>query len=667
LTSVLHIDFETRSTVDLKKTGVYVYAEHPTTDLWCAAYAIDDAPVEVWRPGNPVPDVIFDHVLSGGVCAGHNANFERVIWKYILAPRYGWPEPRVEQWRCTMVMAYALALPGALDDAAKAAGLDHRKDAAGGRLMLQMARPRKLDPLTWWDDPAKIERLIAYCKTDVEVERALMGRLRPLKESELALWHLDQKINDRGVAVDVALCEAAKKIVEDAEEGLDAEMRAVTGHAVTACSNRNQIVAYIRERGVDTDSIKKDLIEEMLLDRTLPADVRRVLELRQEAAKASVKKINALLAGRSPDGRARGGLQFHAASTGRWAGRRWQYHNVVRPDEDFPIDEAIDGILNGWWDVLFDDGNHLVSQTLRGMVAAPPGRKIMAADYANIEGRVLVWLAGEEWKMQAFRDYDAGTGPDLYKVAYGRSYGLRPADVTKPQRQIGKVMELALGYQGGVGAFRSMGVNYGVDLPDEEVEEIRDGWRGAHPNIKQFWWELERAAICAVETPGSTHVVNDIVFRMAGSFLFMRLPSKRFLAYPNAAIQPKLMPWTTNDGAPIWKDSLTYFSTIDVAKRRKIVDDPGNSAQWARIASYGGMLAENATQAVARDILADAMPRLEAAGYEVILTVHDEIVCEVPEDFGSVDEVVSIMTTLPAWAAGCPVAAEGWEGRRYRK
>lgn len=672
MADVLHIDFETRSAVDIKKTGAYVYAEDPSTDIWCAAFALDDEPVRVWRPGDPIPADVAVHVLDGGIVAAHNAAFERVIWRHILGPRYGWPEPEIGQWRCTMVMAYALALPGALEDAAPAAGLDHRKDSAGHRLMLQMARPRKLDPLTWWDQPEKIERLITYCVQDVEVERALMARLRPLKDSELALWHLDQRINDRGVFVDVPLCEAAKKVVAATEDRLDREMAEVTGFAVTACSNRNQLIAWVREQGVETESIAKDALEELLAgdlpgdsprdglraeDRSWWGPVRTALELRREAAKASVAKIDALLRGMSPDGRARGLLQFHAASTGRWAGRRFQPQNIKRPElED--VDSAIDLLMAGdadLIDMVYGAPLSIVGDALRGMIAAPPGRKIVAADYANIEGRVLAWLAGETWKMDAFRAYDAGTGPDLYKVAYARSYGMKPGEVTKPQRQIGKVMELALGYQGGVGAFKTMGVNYGVDLPDAEVEQIRDQWRGAHPAIKQFWWDLEAAAIKAVREPGSTQWVNDIVFRMAGSFLFMRLPSKRFLAYAYPEIRPKEMPWTDDDGRPVVKDSLSYMGVNSYTRK------------WERGFAYGGLLAENATQAVARDILADAMPRLEAAGYEVILTVHDEIVCEVPEGFGSVDEMVEIMTTLPAWAEGCPVAAEGWEGRRYRK
>ncbi|MBN8996132.1 MAG: hypothetical protein J0H94_12970, partial [Rhizobiales bacterium] len=644
---------------------------------WCAAYAFDDGPVLIWRPGEPCPPDIFDHVRAGGVCVAHNASFERVMWKHILGPRYGWPEPAIEQWRCTMVTAYAMALPGSLDDASAALGLEQRKDDAGKRLMMQMSRPRKLDPLTWWDDPAKIERLIAYCAQDVEVERAIEKRLKPMKPSELALWHLDQKINDRGVGVDRPLAEKARALVERAAERLDRRMAEVTNYAVTACSNRNQLIAWVREHGVETESIAKDQVEELLAHRDLPAEVRTALEIRQAAAKASVAKIDALLNGTSADGRARGLLQFHAASTGRWAGRRFQPQNIVRPMKKFPVDLAIDAIANNYAEALFGEDQILfvVSQCLRGLLKAPAGRKIVAADYSNIEGRVLAWMAGEEWKCEAFREYDRflldaegepipdpknkgdflRAGPDPYKVAYGRSYGVQPEDVSDDQRQIGKVMELALGYQGGVGAFRTMGVNYGVDLPDEEVEAIRDAWRAAHPRVKQFWYDLE-TGMKAVEEPGSTHyVAGRIVFRVSGSFLFMRLPSGRLLAYSYPEIRDKLMPWRDENDREVWKPSLSYMGINSYTRK------------WERCFAYGGLLAENATQATARDVMADAMPRLERAGYEVILTVHDEIVCECAEDHGSLEEMVGIMTALPEWAVGLPVAADGFEDVRYRK
>lgn len=732
----LHIDFESRSTVDLKKTGAYVYAADPTTDMWCAAYAFGEGPIKVWTPGQPCPPEIAEHVMLGGTATAHNAAFERIIWKYILTPRYGWPEPETEQWRCTMTMAYAMAMPGSLENAAPAAGLDMMKDMVGRRLMLQMAKPRKLTErpceeceggvrqkrdgyfcpicdgdgvdrtVTWWDDPAKVEKLIDYCKQDVEVERALEKRLRPLSASELALWHLDQKINDRGVLVDESLCHAAKAIVGEAQKALDKKMRQLTDSAVSACSNRNQLVKWVKDQGVECDSVAKAAMEELLAeDSPVPPHVRDVLLVRQEAAKASVAKIDALLNGKSPeDNRAKGLLQFHAATTGRWGGRRFQPQNLVRPEHvESIIGLLIDSILAGDSDMIDMLGIPYltaVAQTLRGMLIAEDGKRIVAADYSNIEGRVLAWLAGEEWKLQAFRDFDAGTGHDLYKITAGGILHKRPEDVTKDERQShGKVPELALGYQGGVGAFSTMAANYGVDLERGVIEAIRDGWREKHPKIKAFWYAVENAAVEAVRARGSVQSVGRIRLKVAGSFLMMRLPSGRFLAYPYPEIRWFKVPWFKNE--PEWvdcesedaavaehgerlicfdeankralvrvnqiKEGLTYFSTIDVSKKAKVVEDRKNSSTWARIKTYGGMLVENATQAVARDVMASAMPRLEAAGYPIILTVHDEIVTEPEIGHGSVEEMEEIMCDLPEWARGLPVAAEGFSGSRYRK
>jgi len=704
VTETLHIDFETRSAADLKKTGVYPYAAHPTTDIWCACYAIGEEPVKVWRPGDECPADVYEHVMMGGTVTAHNAAFERSIWHYILGPRYGWPEPDVEQFRCTMVTAYANGLPGSLDGASAAAALQVSKDKTGHRLMMQMAKPRKVETcpdcrgsglvvvvvgtndggdtdteyrdckkcgalgslVTWWDDPEKLARLIDYCKTDVIVERDLDKRIRPLSDFELKLWHLDQRINDRGVLVDEQLANAAKTIVKQAQADLDERMRTLTNHAVSRCSNRNQIVTFVRENGVECDSINKAAMETLLEeDNPIPQIVRDVLLVRQESAKASVAKIDALLNGKSPeDDRAKGLLQFHAANTGRWGGRRFQPQNLKRPEE-LDIDTLIDLVASGDHDMLammYEKPLSAVSDILRGLLIAAPGHRIIAADYSNIEGRVLAWLAGEMWKIDAFRDFDAGVGHDLYKITAGGILHKDPGDVTKDERQShGKVPELALGYQGGVGAFSTMAEAYGVNLDVPEIEAIRDGWREKHPAIKQFWYDMENAAVSAVRAPGSIHRAGRIVFKCAGSFLFMRLPSGRFMMYPFPEVREFEVPWGGT------KEGLTYFSTIDVSKKKKIVEDERNSPTWARIKTYGGMLAENATQAVARDVLADAMPRLEAAGYPIILTVHDEVVCEVPGGHGSVGEMEEIMCDLPAWAAGLPVAAEGFEGERYRK
>jgi len=658
-----HIDFETRSVVDLRKTGVYVYAEDPTTNAWCAAYAFDDGPVRVWLPHQPCPLELLIHVSNGGAMWAHNANFERAIWEHVLTPRYGWPLPDIKQWNCTMARAYAMALPGALDSAAAALGISEAKDPVGYRTMLRMSKPRRYNEdgtPVWWDDPVRVKELVAYCQQDVVVERELHTRLIDLRLMEKRIWLLDQQINDRGVRVDKALCNAAKPIIAMALEQLNREIKTLSQGMIPSVDSVAKIIAFCQHRGVDTDSVAADVVEE-LLTQVLPDDVRRILEIRAEAGKASVKKIDALLMGCSKDGRARGLLAYHAASTGRWAGRRFQPQNIKRPTDKAQGD-LIKIIMTGSISavrMLAGSPLEVIGDVIRGMLIAAPGASFYAADYSNIEGRALAWLAGETWKIAAFQDFDSGFGPDLYKLAYARSFGIGPSKVDDDQRQIGKVMELALGYQGGVGAFQSMAQNYGVKIEDSRAEELKNAWRDAHPNIKQFWYDTEDAAISAVRQKGKTVPCGKLAFKVAGSFLFMRLPSGRALTYPYPKLVETKTPWGTD------KLSLTYKSVVNPSNARRVVDDPGNSSNWARISTYGGSLVENATQAVARDVMAEAMLRVEAAGYPIVLTVHDEVVCEAVH--GDVDEFKDLMEQVPEWAEGFPITAKAWTGTRYKK
>lgn len=616
-----HIDFETRSGVDLKKTGVYRYAEDPSTDVWCAAYVIGDGEVKLWKRGEPCPIEIIEHVMAGGAWQAHNANFEITLWREVLAKRYGWPEPRLEDWSCTMAMALAMSLPASLDGAAAALGLESGKDMHGYDLMIRMAKPRKRNAdgtFTWWDEPDRLERLYAYNIQDVVVEREIGKRLLALRPFEQRLWWLDQRVNERGCYVDERLCLAAKKIVAAAAERLNARMVAATDYAVRGTTNVGELSAFLRANGIETESLAKDQLDVLLARDDLPAPVRTAVEIRREAAKASVAKIDALLAGMSADKRSKGMLQYHAASTGRWGGRRFQPQNIKRPNlED--VDVAIDDVLTGRIDLiemLYGNPLSVVGDCLRGMIRAAPGNTLFAADYANIEGRVLAWLAGEQWKLDAFRAFDAGSGPDLYKLMAGMILGILPAAVSKDQRQAyGKVPELALGYMGGPGAFQAMARGYGVDIAAaigtlREVspravakataawsvrgkrsgmaetawvaaETIKILWRERHPQITRFWWDLEAAALDALDSPGSVVRCGPVSFRKVGSFMFMRLPSGRALCYPYPKAVMKEMPWDGEDEKPALKRTFAYKS-VDSYTRK-----------WADCYAYGGLWAEN--------------------------------------------------------------------------
>lgn len=722
--TTLHVDFETRSAVDLKKAGVHAYAEAESTDVWCMAYAFDDEPVDIWTPGEPLPPRIVAHIKSGGRLAAHNAAFERVIWHYVCAPRYGWPEPSTQQWQCTMMMAAAMSLPQSLENMLGALGTDIQKDMAGRRLMLTMTRPRKVydaewkfppgveaqfgdrnfwtvlkdgTRILWWGDADRRARLYAYCGTDIDAERAGGKRLVRLRPSEQQLWQLDQRINDRGVYVDLKLARKMKAIVAFLEERLDREMSSVTGGEVTACSNVGQLKVFVAKAGFATDSLAKDSVEELLVRHDLPADVRRALELRQTASRASVAKINALLNGVCKDGFARGLLQFLAANSGRWGGRRFQPQNIRRPSPEMEgwVDKAIEIILKhepgaavALLEACFDlSALTLLSDCLRGLLRAAPGKKLRVADFSNIEGRVIAWLAGETWKLDAFRAYDRGEGPDLYKVTAGDLLGKKPEDVTKAERQaLGKVPELASAYEGGHGAYIKMGavgetlarivsIVKGRTTPEawaatakrfdtqhgltvDEWVALRltiDGWRAKHPAIKQYWRDLNDAALEAVRFPGDVVRVRDTLFRVVGSFLWMQIPSGRAICFPYPQIVSQKMPWKNDDGHPVYKDVVAFKGENSLSRK------------WETQYLYGGKLANYVTQGTARDVMAEAMLRVEAADYPVILTVHDEVVAETAEDFGSLAEFERLMTALPPWATGLPVTAKGFESERYRK
>jgi DNA polymerase len=732
MTPTLHIDFETRSAVELKSAGVHVYAEDPSTDVWCAAYCVDDGPIGLWTPQDACPNVIA-FIRDGIPIVAHNASFERTIWKHILTPRYGWPEPKLEQWRCTMVQALAMSLPASLDNATAAVGLPNMKDMDGHRLMMRMAKPRKRNEdgtFTWWDDAERRERLYAYCKQDVTAERELGARLLPLRPSELALWHLDQLVNDRGVYVDEEFCTAAKKVVDQWLRHLNKEMARGTDGLVSGVTKVSDLAEFCNGKGVPVDSVDKKTIAGLLARPDLPDEVRFALEIRQEGGKSSVAKINTLLAGRSYDNRARGLTQYHAASTGRWGGRRFQPQNLKRPDEETDIEAAIAAIRSGHtartiaW--LHGPPLSIVGDCIRGMVVAEPGNQFYVADFVSIEAVVLPWLAGEQWKLDAFRDYRAGRAPDLYIQSYCKTFRVPLFDKKDPRRQIGKVMELASGYQGGHGAYLRLGATgKTLDTLTEQVKEIAtpavwkaasdkyvvtralglnqdqwaalrivvDAWRAAHPAIKQFWFDLQDAALKAVQTPGETvHLGDDgdrplLQFKKQGSFLWLRLPSGRALCYPYPRVQMSDMPWdradpewtaceTEDEAKHLFGDKVVRF---DPEQKRVLAYVPDQrpgvvckgvdayTRKWGDCHLYGGLLAENVTQAVARDLLAEAMVRCEAAGYEAVLHVHDELVVEVPEGFGSLEEFTALMETVPAWAEGCPVAADGWQGNRYRK
>ena len=663
----IHLDFETRSTADLPKVGVHNYANDPTTDVWMARYAIDDGPINEWRPGWELPaDLAAALEDPDAALVAWNAMFEWHILEYVLAPRYGWPEVDIERLDDPAARAAMMSLPRALGQAAPAMGLPVEKDDQGRRLMLQMMKPRKPrkdedpDALLWWDEPEKIDRLSEYCARDVEVERELDKVLVPLPKRELKLWRLTAVMNLRGVCVDLDLVEQADRVVKLAIDRCNDHLAAATDGELTSVNQTAKITDWLQKRGLSIDGLDKDTVSAWLSAESIPDDCRRVLELRQEAAKSSTAKLKAFRERTSADGRMRENLLYHGAGTGRWSGMGVQLQNLPRPelsggevklavsilkDTSLSVADRCDRL-----EFLFGSVPSAVASCLRACIMAPDDHVLRMADYANIEGRTNAWQAGQTDKVELFRK-----GAKIYERMAAAVFDMRPEDVEKDsqERFLGKTLELGAGYGMGGPKFKLTCAKQGVEITDELAQTSIDTFRKVNSRIKGNWYAMEEAAVDAMRDPANAYECRGIYFyqRVIGgvTFLCMRLPSGRNIYYPHAKLRQGETPW----GAV--KDEITYMG-VDAVTRK-----------WVRQKTYGGKLVENAIQAEARDMLGVAMLRCEKYGYWLVLTVHDEIVSETPADYGSQDEFEELMVKMPRWAEGCPVAVEGKTDVRFGK
>lgn len=685
---ILHLDFESFSDVDLTKVGVYTYSRARNTDLWMAAWAFDDEPAKLWHPPEPLPQRIFDHIESGGQVWAHSAEFEQEMCNNIATRKYGWPHVYTEQLFCTKAMAYAMALPASLEKAAAALGITHQKDMEGKRLMLQMCQPRATDSIgkhTWWNEPDKIARLGQYCLKDLEVERELGHRMLRLSHFEKKVWELDQKINSRGIKVDLKAVTSALAIVQAEKQRLIGDMQRESSNTIASPQAIAQIKSFLELHNVEgVESLDKAGAREILERPGLPEACRRVLEIRREAGKTSTAKLQAMLEGASPgDARVRGGFQYSGAHTRRWAGRRLQFQNLPRTKINAAlVNDILTEIPQLTADkmrLFYGEPLDVISNCLRGCLVAEDGHEFIVADFAAIEARVIAWLAGQESVLEVFRGHGK-----VYEHTAAEIFGKNIMDVTGDQRQVGKVAVLALGFQGGVGALQNMCKAYGVslepayqvlwgrathdqkdfvekrydenrkDYPELSREEfiasdlVKTFWRIANPQIVRFWAGLEDAAIGAVKTGTMWHVRNAAAFKKAGSFLFCKLASGGVVSYPYPQVEQVKMPWGDS------REALTYMAE-DI------------NHKWTRHKTYGGSLAENVTQSFARDLLADAMLRLEVRGFKVVAHAHDEIICEQPVGEKTVQDMSNIMSETPVWAGGLPINATGYTAKRYRK
>jgi DNA polymerase len=644
---VLFRDFETRSTLHLPDVGAWKYAGDASTDVWCVGYAVDDGPAQTWLPGQPVPEAFQIAATDPTwIVVAHNDAFESAIEERLLGPRYGWPIVPIERHRCTQAMALAAALPAKLETIAAALQLPIGKDTEGARLMREMARPRKPrageDPhgVYWVDDLDKLRRLIAYNIRDVEIERELYPRLPPLSDAEQILWQLDAAVNRRGFHVDVPLAEAADKIVRERRSVINRELTELTGGRITSIAQVNRLAEYLKERGHKVAGVGKRSVAAVLANNPA-ADVERLLRQRQEGGRSSAGKIDSLLA-MANDDRIHGALKFHGASTGRWSGHGFQPHNLSRAQPTDAV-AAIAAVMSGDLARVAAIGPPLevVGSLSRALICAAPGKMLISADYSAVESRVLSRLAGENWKLEAYQKFDATGDPALepYCVTATRILGRSVTPDDEDGRQVGKLCDLAFGFGGGGGAFNRIAPDAG--FTDAQVETFKRQWRAAHPKIVKFWGDLHRTLLRAVRT-GKPQELRNLRAEMRAGTLYLRLPSGREIAYPEARIKAGQC-----DDQIVFKDSAI--------------------GKWREVRGWHGTFTENVVQAVSRDLLAAAMQRLEAAGYTIVLHVHDEVVAEVAEDFGTPEEFARIMVELPMWATGLPLVAKSSRRKRYAR
>lgn len=672
MTRTIFLDIETFSEVPISR-GTHAYAIGAETIV--ASYSMGlDEPTKVldltndFGIGNvPFPDFLLDAMRDPDVTiVGHNfGNFDRNLLRYTRGIDI--PAARVHD---TMAQALSHGLPGGLDRLGEIFKVsESAAKIKEGRSLIQLfckPRPKNMADrrATKRTHPIEWQRFLKYAGSDITAMKHIykvMPRWNYYSEvrgnsqsDEYKVWLLDQLINDRGFYVDRELASAAVTAVQKAQRTLNNRTDVMTGGDVDKASQRDRLLKHLlREWGVELPDMQKGTLQRRVNDENLPDAVRELIAIRLEASATSVTKYNALLNGVSEDGRLRGTMQYCGASrTGRWAGRVFQPQNLPRPDmKPADIETGIAALKQGVAELMYDSCIKLASNAIRGSIVAAPNKKLIASDLSNIEGRVLAWLAGEDWKLKAFRDYDNGDGPDLYKITAGGILGKDPADVTSDERQsTGKVPELACGYQGSTGAFNSMAALYGLTLEDAEVYRIVDGWRDKHQATVSFWRELQEAFWDLTTNPSALPKrVGLLEFSRVSSWLRIRLPSGRYLCYAD----PKVVPDKRFDN----RMGLSYMGLNSYTK------------QWERLMTYGGKIAENAVQAVSRDALVNGMILAEDAGYNIVLDVHDEIVAETEDsDRYSVDGLSAMMSRTPWWADNkLPLSAAGWEGYRYRK
>lgn len=646
---ILHIDLETFSSVDLAKCGLYKYAESEDFRILLFGYAYDDGPVkviDVTKEDIPIPlrmDIADPKVLK----VAHNANFERVCLSQYLCSKGHYLPP--DQWEDTMIMASEQGYPASLAQLGPALGLgeDETKLDTGRRLIQYFCKPCKPTKTNGGrtinspkDAPEKWKLFIEYNRRDVIAERAIwdkLNRMTPIKPSEWVYWYIDQRINDRGIQIDMDMVSAIKSYGTHHSDDLMARAKLLTG-----LENPRSIVqlkGWIEEKeGHKIDTLRKSAIDDMLESDDIQPETREMLELRKELGKTSVKKYDAFTRSVCLDGRVHGCFQFYGGRTGRWAGRLIQPQNFPKPKFD-DLDTARSLVKEGNWDVLemlYPSMNDVFSTLIRTAIIPKPGCSFAVADYSAIEARVIAWLTRETWRMKVFEE-----GGDIYCASASQMFGVPVVKhgVNGELRQKGKIAELALGYGGGVPAMKNFKADK-LGMSEKEMQETVDRWRRSSPHIHKYWYTLGHAFESAIQGETVTLDRNMMCFRH-GNQVYIRLPSGRNIAYVNPRI----------------KDGHIEFDGLNQAHK------------WTTITTWGGKLTENVVQAIARDCLAETFYRCDRAGIPIVMHVHDEIICEVPAEQKEeiYKKILDIMATPIEWAPGLMLKGDGFTSSYYKK
>jgi DNA polymerase len=664
---MIHLDFETRSEADLKTCGVHVYARHPSTRVICASWAVDDGEPRLWfdprfgLEGGDIDD-LFALAWQGETIAAFNAEFERLIWNHVLLRQLVSYQAgriralRIEQTYCVAIAAYAMTYGRTMADVAAQCGAAELKDTRGKTLVQRHCKPSGVDLIggpKWNDDREGILELGEYCRQDVRTERAILHRLEPLSKYELDLYHVDQRINDRGFPVDLDFCRAAIEIASTTQAGAGERLAELTGGTITAPSQRARILERCRALGYTSNTLGKDAIAQWLAGETAKSakpELLELLKLRLAGGKSAHAKFEAAIERSCADGRIRGSLLMNGARTLRWTGAGVQPQNMKRglsdPVEQGHVIEVAKSHGRELLELLYGDPLEVLGDAARGLVCAEPGHELIVSDFSAIEARVLASIAGDEPNLTAFLE-NRCIYRQMGAVIAGKSYDEIAKD--SEERYIGKQAELAFGYGMGEKTFKERQKTYGRDFPLSFCRDVKDKYRSLHKAIVKFWRQIEVDAIRCISR-GEPVKRRWYSFEMRPQGLVMIGPSGAQQWYIGARIK-MVDRWSNGEMQP----SVQYQGLADY--------------QWTTLETYGGKLTENLVQFVSRCIQADAVKAAEKAGFRVVIHTHDEIVAHNTIGAKSVDELERIMgSASSSWALGWPLKASGgWKGERYRK